>query len=123
MPHLAPGLLLALTLLQQPAPAPVPELAVIDAKLGGCSADFTVKDATGKPVYNAVVHVRIRYGLMGVKRMDLEVGTNSDGQARVVGLPTKARPLVFDISKGDTKASVTQDLNASCQATHEVGLK
>ena len=60
---------------------------------------------------------------MGVKRMDLEVGTNSDGRARVIGLPTKARPLVFDISKGDTNTSVTQDLAASCQATHEVGLK
>lgn len=123
MPHLASGLLFAALLLQQPAPAPVPELAVIDARLGGCSADFTVKDAAGKPVYNAVVHVRIRYGLMGVKRMDLEVGTNSDGKARVVGLPTKAKPLVFDISKGSTKAFVTQDLAASCQATHEAGLK
>ena len=123
MPHLAPGLLLALTLLQQPASAPVPELAVIDAKLGGCSAYFTVKDAAGKPLYNAVVHVRIRYGLMGVKRMDLEVGTNSDGKARVVGLPTKAKLLVFDISKGNTKASVTQDLATGCTATHAVDLK
>ena len=96
---------------------------MIDARLGGCSADFTVKDAAGKPVYNAVVHVRIRYGLMGVKRMDLEVGTNSDGKARVVGLPTKARPLVFDISRGDAKASVTQDLTASCRAIHEIELK
>ncbi len=123
MAHLSFGLVMAAMLLQQPAPAPAPELAVIDARLGACTADFTVRDAAGMPIYAAMVHVRIRYGFMSVKRMDLEVGTNSDGRARVAGLPAKARPLTFDIAKGDLKAAATQDLATACEATHDVVLK
>ena len=77
---------------------------MIDARLGSCAADFTVTDASGAPVYAATVHVRIRYGFMSVKRMDLEVGTNSDGKARVEGLPEKAKPLVYDVTKDNLKA-------------------
>jgi hypothetical protein len=108
---------------QQPAPAPVPDLAVISARLGGCSADFTVRDGDGKPVYGATAHVRIRYGFMSLKRMDLEVGTNSDGKARVEGLPAKAKPLTYDVSKAGKKATVSQDLASNCQATYEVVLE
>ena len=100
-----------------------PQQAVISARLGDCSADFTVKDPDGKPVYAAVIHVRVRYGFMSLKRMDLEVGTNSAGQARVEGLPAKAKPLIYDISQADRKATVGQDLATTCRATHEVSLK
>ena len=100
-----------------------PQLAVISARIGDCSADFTVKDVDGKPIYAATVHVRIRYGFMGVKRMDLEVGTNSEGRARVEGLPAKGTPLTYDISQADRKGTVTQDLATSCRAKHEVSLK
>lgn len=100
-----------------------PDLAVISAKLGPCSADFTVTDAENKPVYSAMVHVRVRYGAFGVKRMDLEVGTNSDGKARVDTLPAKARPLAYDISKGEKHASVTQDVAVACNAKYDVTLK
>jgi hypothetical protein len=111
-------------LLQQSAgEAPKAELAVISARLGPCSADFTVKDADGKPVYAAIVHVRLRYGFLGVKRMDLEVGTGSDGKARVEGLPTKTKPFTYDISKDNTKAAVEQDVARNCQATYDVSLK
>lgn len=99
------------------------DATVIDAKLGPCSADFTVTGADNKPVYDASVHVRVRYGAFGVKRMDLEVGTNSDGKARVAGLPSKAKPLAYDISKGDTHASVTQDVAVACRATYDVMLQ
>jgi hypothetical protein len=109
-------------LAQQPAETPKPDLAVISARLGSCSADFTVKDADGKPVYAAIVHVRIRYGFMSVKRMDLEVGTNSDGQARLEGLPAKAKPLIYDISKAEKKATAEQDLSTNCGGTYEVSL-
>jgi hypothetical protein len=112
--------LAATLVLQSPAD---PQLAVISARLGDCSADFTVKDPEGKPVYAAVVHVRVRYGFMSLKRMDLEVGTNSAGQARVEGLPAKAKPLTYDISAADMKAAVTQDLVNACRATYEVSLK
>jgi len=107
-----------------PAQAPTdPQLAVISARLGDCSADFTVRDVGGKPIYAAIVHVRIRYGFMGVKRMDVEVGTNSDGQARVEGLPAKGKPLTYDISQADRRTTVAQDLAASCRAKYEVSLK
>jgi hypothetical protein len=115
---------------QQPAPPPAtqpaqptPDLAVISGRLGPCSADFTVTDADGKPIYAAIVHVRIRYGFMSVKRMDLEVGTNSDGKARVEGLPEKARPLTYDVTKDTLKGTVRQDLAANCKATFAVALK
>lgn len=116
--------LAAVAFVQQPAAeTPKPELAVISARLGGCAADFTVKDADGQPVYAAIVHVRIRYGFLGIKRMDLEVGTDSAGQARVEGLPDRVKPLTFDIQKADRKATVEQTHLSDCQATYEVTLK
>jgi DNA-binding beta-propeller fold protein YncE len=99
------------------------DLAVISARLGNCSADFTVTDAGGAPVYAATVHVRIRYGFMSLKRMDLEVGTGSDGKARVEGLPEKAKPLVYDITKDSRKAMVDQDLATTCRGTYPVTLR
>jgi hypothetical protein len=60
---------------------------------------------------------------MGIKRMDLEVGTNSDGKARVQGLPDKARPLAYDITKGDARADVEQDLEEECRATYDVSIE
>jgi len=114
------ALVLSLARLQQ---AVEPEVAVLKAGLGPCSADFTVKDSDGKPVYAAAIHVRMRYGMMGVKRMDLEVGTNERGLARIEGLPTKARLLVYDIQKAGLKATVEQNLTASCFARFEAILK
>ena len=109
---------------QQPPPeAPKPDLAIISARLGPCSADFTVTDADGKPVYAAIVHVRIRYGFMSIKRMDLEVGTNSEGKARVEGLPEKAKPLIYDVTKDTKKGTAQQDVAAACKGTYEVALK
>jgi DNA-binding beta-propeller fold protein YncE len=99
------------------------ELAVLSARLGPCSADFIVTDANGAPVYGAAVHVRIRYGLMSLKRMDLEVGTNSDGKARVEGLPDKARPLEYDITKDGRTAAVSQDLSTTCTGRYPVTLR
>lgn len=121
---IAPIALAAAVLAQQPgAETPSPALAVISARLGACAADFTVTDSDGKPVYAAIIHVRIRYGFLSLKRMDLEIGTASDGKARVEGLPAKAKPLVYDISKADRKAAVDQDLSRNCTATYDVSLK
>ena len=115
---------LAVVLMQQPAAeAPRQDLAVISARLGNCAADFVVKDAEGQPVYAAIVHVRIRYGFLGIKRMDLEVGTDSAGLARVEGLPDRVKPLTFDVQKGDTEATVEQTHLSPCQATYEVSLE
>src|SRR5712691_12899798 len=108
--------LVAAVLVQQPPQAPKPELPILKAGLGSCSADFTVKDADGKPVYLATIHVRAQYGFMNIKRMDLEVSTNDEGKARIEGLPAKGKPLAYDIQKGNQKASVEQDLKTTCQA-------
>jgi len=117
------AVVVAAVLAQQPQPKP-PDVTVMKAALGGtCSADFAVKDAAGKPVYGAMVHVRVRYGFGGVKRADLEVGTSSEGKARVEGLPDKARPMTYDIAKDDKKAEVTQDVSSTCRATFDVTLK
>lgn len=115
--------MLALTIAEGQVGAPKPDLATISARLGMCSAAFTVTDADKKPVYAATVHVRLRYGFLGLKRMDLEVGTNSEGQARVEGLPLGGRRLVYDITKETRKATVEQDLTTDCHATYAVAVK
>lgn len=104
-------------------PSRPPDLAVIGARLGPCSADFTVTGADGKPVYAAIIHVRIRYGFLSLKRMDLEVGTNSEGKARVETLPSSARRLVYEITKDTAKATVEQDLAIVCRGTYDLSLK
>lgn len=115
---------LAVALTQQPIVAtPTLDLAVIDARLGECAADFVVTDADGQPVYAAIVHVRIRYGFLGIKRIDLEVGTDSAGLARVKGLPDKVKPLTFDVRKADATAIVEQTHLSTCQTTYEVSLE
>jgi hypothetical protein len=107
----------------QAAEPPKPDLSTINARLGMCTADFAVTGADGKPVYAAMVHVRIRYGFMSLKRMDLEVGTNSDGKARVEGLPLGGRRLAYDVTKDSLKATVEQDLTKDCHPTFAVTLK
>ena len=100
------------------------DVTLMKANLGGsCSAEFTVKDADGKPIYGASVHVRVRYGFAGVKRADLEVGTSSRGKARIEGLPDKARPMTYEITKDDKKTEVAQDVSDTCHATFDVSLK
>ncbi len=114
-------LALALAAPQNANPQEVP---VLKANLGGdCSADFLVRGADGLPAYNATIHVRVRYGFMSVKRSDLEIGTNADGKARIEGLPAKAKPLAYEVTKDKTKAAVEQDVADTCHATFEVLLR
>ena len=110
-------------LAQQPTDPSKLEVPVLKAGLGPCSADFIVKDADGMPVYAAAVHVKVRYGVFGVKRADLEVGTNSNGEARIEGLPDKARPLVYDVQKAGKKAAAEQNVESSCSAKYDLTLK
>jgi hypothetical protein len=83
---------------QAPAPSsapnnPIPE---IDAEMGDCSADFYVTDTKMNPLYDAKISTQLKHGLIGIWKTDLEVATNVDGKARVVGLPEKPRgPLTF----------------------------
>jgi len=50
---------------------------VIQGGAGPCSIELTVRGADGKPVYAATVKVHIKYGFGGMRRLDLEAGTNS----------------------------------------------
>jgi hypothetical protein len=114
----APYLIAAL-LSAAPRQAAPQEVPVLKANLGGdCSADFVVSQ-DGQPVYNATIHVRVRYGALSLKRSDLEIGTNSEGKARIEGLPAKAKPLAYEVHKDAKK----QDVATMCHAMFDVTLK
>jgi len=101
-----------------------PETPVVDGGLGSCRADFTVKDGSDKPVYNAKIHVTIKYGFLSKRKTELEVGTNSDGKASVTGLPNAPkRPLEFSIKSGTVEKTVTDDPSDNCNAKFDVTLK
>src|SRR5712692_4341630 len=100
-----------------------PEVPVVDGKVGSCKADFTVKDEAGKPIYNATIKVTLRYGIFNKRKMDLEIGTNSDGKAGMIGLPdSPKKPLEFQITSGTLSKAVTDDTSTSCTAVYEVTL-
>ena len=115
--------LLSAVLVQQVAEPSKSEVPALKAGLGTCAADFVVKDSNGKPVYQALVHAKIRYGALSVKRMDVEVSTNDEGKARIEGLPSKARPIVYDIEKAGAKATAQQNVASGCLASLQVTLK
>lgn len=98
----------------------VPE---VDGGLGSCRADFTVKDGSDKPIYNAKIHVLIKYGFLSKRKTDLEVGTNSDGKASITGLPNMPKkPLEFSIKSGTVEKTVTDDPSDTCNAKFDVTL-
>jgi hypothetical protein len=96
----------------------------ISADLGTCSALITVTGADSKPVYNAKVTTRIRYGMMGVKKLDLETFTSASGQVKIVKLPeVPKKPVYIYISKDDKWATVEFAPDVRCRATFDVQLK
>jgi hypothetical protein len=106
---------------QTPDPHSIPS---VNGDIGPCSVEFTVKDASGAPIYNAKIRVHISYGFLGVHKMDLEVGTNVDGKARVNGLPKKVKiPLYFQALQGSKEADTTWDPATSCKAEQTLTLK
>jgi hypothetical protein len=60
--------------------APREKVPAIDGGAGPCSIELTVRGMDGKPVYAPTVKVHIKYGFGGIRRLDLEAGTNSDGK-------------------------------------------
>jgi len=51
--------------------AQAPQIPVVDGGLGSCRADFTVKDGSDKPIYNAKIHVLIKYGFLSKRKTEL----------------------------------------------------
>jgi hypothetical protein len=99
------------------------DIPTVDGHLGACSTLFTVLDAGSKPIYNARIMVDIRYGFLGLRKMSLEVGTNSDGKGRVAGLPEKSKnPLEFVITSGRLSKKTLINIAAKCNDSVEVKL-
>jgi hypothetical protein len=100
------------------------EVPVVNASLGPCTADFTVTDSTGKPIYNAKILVTISYGFMGKRKTDLEIGTNSDGKARFEGLPDRLKkpPMEFKVWTADQEKTVTNDPAVNCHPSFSVAM-
>jgi hypothetical protein len=111
-------LILFSTFAQPQNPKPDPKsIPVVDGAIGSCSADFTVTDAAGSPVYAADIRVHIAYGFASLHKLDLEVGTNADGKARFIGLPDNSKQgLFFRASEGDREASFFDDPSKTCKA-------
>lgn len=103
------------------APVDVPS---ISAGMGPCTADFTVLDASNKPVFDAKIHVKLKYGFMSKRDSDLQVGTNSDGRAHIEGLPNKLKkpPLEYSIQSGNLTQTVSNDPAADCHPYFNVTL-
>lgn len=104
-----------------PAAQPVPTL---DGAAGPCSVQFSVTTADGKPAEAAKVKVHIAYGFGGFHKLDLEAGTNSDGQVKFTGLPSRVRrsQLEFEASKDQKVGSATLDPAKECEAKREIRL-
>jgi hypothetical protein len=97
---------------------------VIDGAIGPCSADFTVTDAGGAPVYDAKIRVHIAYRFMNAHKLDLEVGTNAAGKARFTGLPEKTKQgLLFHASEGGREGSAFDDPAKTCKADLTIALE
>jgi hypothetical protein len=98
---------------QTPDPHQVP---VMDGEAGPCSVSFTVTDIKGAPVYDARIRVHIAYGLMGVRRLDLEAATNVDGKTQFKGLPEKVKggTLMFRALQGKREGSAVYDPAKNC---------
>src|SRR5438445_12294905 len=99
----------------QPAATKNP-IPVINGDLGACSVQFTVTDASGQPVSDAKIRVHIAYGFMSIRKLDLEVGTNTEGKASFEGLAEKVkRPNEFNDLQGKGEGVTVFDLDKTCK--------
>jgi hypothetical protein len=106
------------------APVDPKTVAVVDAGLGPCAADFTITDAANQPIYAANIRVRITYGFLNLHKLDLQVGTNVDGKARFVGLPgSRKQGLFFLASEGDREGSAFDDPGKTCKTQFTIVLR
>lgn len=99
-------------------------IPVVDGGIGPCSADFTITDAAGAPIYNAKIKVHIAYGFMSVRKLDLEVSTNADGKARITGLPNRLKHgLTFHASEADREGEAFDDPTNTCKTQLTIALQ
>jgi hypothetical protein len=115
---------LSAPILSQTTPAPDPHtVPSIDGGIGSCSADLTINDAAGAPVYDAKVDVHIAYGFLNKRKLDLELSTNVDGKARVTGLPSRIKHgFYFRASQGNRAGEAFDDPTNTCKAQFTITL-
>jgi hypothetical protein len=108
-----------------PAAQPAQKVPVMDGDAGPCSLELTVTDSDGKPVYAATIKVHMAYGFAGIRRLDLEAGTNSDGKVKFIGLPSRVHrpPLEFHASKDELVGMASYDPAEECQAKHDISME
>jgi hypothetical protein len=101
---------------------PSDDVPVMDGEAGPCSVEFTVTDAVGKPVLNALINVHIAYGFAGVRKLDTGVYTNAEGKGKFIGLPAKVHkpPLEFRATKDDLVGVASVNPASECQAKHSI---
>jgi hypothetical protein len=98
--------------------------AEISADLGPCSAVITVTGADSKPIYGARITARVQYGVMGVKKLDLEAFTGPDGKVKIKRLPESLKkPMVIHVDKDDKGDQVEFKPAQSCHPTFDVQLR
>jgi hypothetical protein len=119
--QLAFALIAAISLAAQAPEKP----ATVDGGAGSCSLEVTVVGPDSKPVYAASVKVHIAYGFGGMRRLDLEVGTNAAGKAKFSGLPPHVHrpPLEVKASTGELEGTVAYDPASQCEATQQIKLQ
>ena len=107
---------------QQPNAKQAGEIPVMDGEAGPCSVEFTVTDAEGKPLLNALINVHIAYGFGGVRKLDTGVYTNAEGKGKFIGLPAKVHkpPLEFRATKDDLTGIASYNPASECQAKHSI---
>lgn len=101
-----------------------PPTPTVNADVGGCTADFTVRGGEGKPLYDASIALTFRYGFWNLHKASLQAFTDSKGRARFEGLPSAPKkPLEFVVRYGHSQKRVTDDPGATCNAQFTVALE
>jgi hypothetical protein len=111
---------------QQPAqPEQAQDVPSINGDSGPCSAEFTVVDTDGKPVFSALVKVHIAFGFAGTHKLDLSVYTNAQGKTKFTGLPARVRkpPVEFHATKDQLSGVATVNPETNCSAKQDIVIK
>ncbi|HSW39280.1 MAG TPA: hypothetical protein VLL97_07300 [Acidobacteriota bacterium] len=88
---------------------------VLDAEIGRCAVSFTVAASDNTPLYNARISVVVRHGFLGMRRLSLEMGTDSSGRARIIGLPESPREhFEFEITSAPYHRIVRHFPSSNC---------
>jgi hypothetical protein len=108
---------------QSPA-IPAQPVPAVDGALGPCSVEFTTKDGNGNIIGGATLRLHLAYGFAGVRRLDLEVTTNTDGKAKFTGLPDNLKKgLFFRGFKDDREGTAFYEPKKNCQGQHTMVLE